>query len=113
MLAASLRQRAQLDWSEPGEPAPKPRLRLLAGELSHVAEAVRRHLRPPLKVSPAPAPKLVMLLPGFGASPKTMRTMAITLERAGHEVKDWHLGLNLGPSEENFALWRLNAGPPV
>jgi pimeloyl-ACP methyl ester carboxylesterase len=33
-----------------------------------------------------------------------MRFMARQLERAGHEVKRWGLGFNLGPSERNFAL---------
>jgi pimeloyl-ACP methyl ester carboxylesterase len=45
-----------------------------------------------------------MLLPGFGTHPVRMRLMARELERAGHKVKRWGLGFNLGPSEENFAL---------
>jgi pimeloyl-ACP methyl ester carboxylesterase len=49
-------------------------------------------------------PRVVMLLPGFGTHPLRMRHMARELERAGHQVKRWGLGFNLGPTEENFAL---------
>jgi pimeloyl-ACP methyl ester carboxylesterase len=49
-------------------------------------------------------PKVVMLLPGFGTHPLRMRRMARELERAGHKVKRWGLGFNLGPTPENFAL---------
>jgi pimeloyl-ACP methyl ester carboxylesterase len=49
-------------------------------------------------------PRVVMLLPGFGTHPLRMRRMARELERAGHKVKRWGLGFNLGPTPENFAL---------
>jgi pimeloyl-ACP methyl ester carboxylesterase len=45
----------------------------------------------------------VLLLPGFVSNENKMRFMAETLERAGHKVKRWGLGWNLGASEENFA----------
>jgi pimeloyl-ACP methyl ester carboxylesterase len=45
-----------------------------------------------------------MMLPGFGTHPLRMRYMAKQLERAGHTVKRWGLGWNLGPTEQNFAL---------
>ncbi len=105
-LAESLRtaanQRAQLNWYEPPSGAPKPKLRLLAGELAHLGEPLRRALRPPITVTPAASPTLVLLLPGFATNARRMRPMALALERAGHTVKRWGLGYNLGPSEENF-----------
>lgn len=57
-----------------------------------------------LPVDPARHPQPVMILPGFGAHPNRMRRMAGTLEAAGHRVHDWGLGLNLGPTPENFAF---------
>lgn len=102
-LRAAYAQRAGLNWYEPPAGTPKPKLRLLLGELAHLGEPIRRRLRPPMQISKAAEPKVVMLLPGFAANAEKMRTMAEALERAGHKAKRWGLGWNLGPSEENFA----------
>ncbi len=83
--------------------ARQPALRRLIGELSEVAEPLRRLGKPPIQVERATAPKIVILLPGFGTHPVRMRYMAKQLERAGHKVKRWGLGFNLGASEELFA----------
>lgn len=87
------------------EPCPDdsagPSLRRLAGELSVLAEPLRRLTRK-LDISPAANPRTVMLLPGFATHPVRMRYMARQLERAGHTVKRWGLGFNLGPTADNL-----------
>ncbi len=68
-------------------------------------EPLTRPFRQPPPALPRTAhPRVVMLLPGFGTHPFRMRRMARELERAGHKVKRWGLGFNLGPTPENFAL---------
>ena len=88
------------------EPCPEevatPSLLRLAGELSVLVEPVRRLTRK-LEIAPAATPRTVMLLPGFATHPVRMRYMARQLERAGHKVKRWGLGWNLGPTEGNIA----------
>jgi pimeloyl-ACP methyl ester carboxylesterase len=88
-----------------GEPRPAgvrgPPLRRLMGELAVLAGPFRR--RPVAEaLPPAPRPRTVMLLPGFGTHPIRMRHMAEQLESAGLRVKRWGLGFNFGPTEENF-----------
>jgi pimeloyl-ACP methyl ester carboxylesterase len=41
-------------------------------------------------------PQDVILLPGFGAGPGSMRVMEAFLRRRGHRVRDWGLGRNTG-----------------
>ena len=41
-------------------------------------------------------PRTVILLPGFGASPRSMRLLESFLRRHGHRVRDWGLGRNTG-----------------
>lgn len=85
------------------EPQPEevrgPRLGLLAAELSYLLEPIRRRLNP---WTPALArnARTVMLLPGFGAHPIRMRYMARQLEVAGHRVKRWGQGFNLGAAPD-------------
>ncbi len=55
-----------------------------------------------IDIAPATEPRTVMLLPGFATHPVRMRYMARQLEKAGHKVKRWGLGFNLGPSEDNL-----------
>ena len=102
-LRAAYARRAGLNWYHPPKGAPKPKLRLLLGEIAHVVEPVRRRFRAPLQVAPAAHPRIVLILPGFAANEEKMRFMAQALERAGHKVKRWGLGYNFGPNEENFA----------
>lgn len=91
------------------EPKPQgvsgPPLRYLWGELASFR-------RKPVPAQPQQAlcPQPVMLLPGFGAHPARMRPMADALAAAGHEVHDWGLGLNLGPTEQNFAFLMRRVG---
>ena len=108
-IGASLRtvaeffgRRLQLVRSSAPEHARAPRAGLLLGELGAFAEPVARYFRPPLVLEKAEHPRVVILLPGFASHPLRMRYMARTLESAGHTVKRWGMGYNLGPSEVTF-----------
>jgi pimeloyl-ACP methyl ester carboxylesterase len=76
---------------------------LLGEPLTFLAPLARAFRQAPA-LPRAARPRVVMLLPGFGTHPLRMRRMARELERAGHKVKRWGLGFNLGPTPENFAL---------
>lgn len=93
-------------WALAAEPCPDdargPRLLLLLNEFLWPVEPLRRRLGKSLDITPAADPKTVMLLPGFGAHPIRMRWMARKLEEAGHTVKRWGLGYNLGATAERF-----------
>ena len=97
-------RRVELLRQKPPAEAQGPNRKLLFGELASPVEPLLRRFRPPLVLPRAAHPRVVMLLPGFGTHPLRMRYMARQLERAGHKVKRWGLGFNLGPTEENFAL---------
>ncbi len=85
------------------EPGDRPKLRHLIGELSILAEPVRRPFRK-LEIAPAETPRTIMLLPGFATHPVRMRYLAQNLEKAGHIVKRWGMGFNLGPTPENVTF---------
>lgn len=53
-----------------------------------------------MKPGRARAPRTVILLPGFGASPSSMRLMETFLRKRGHRVQDWGLGRNTGAARE-------------
>jgi len=90
-------RRARLARQPRPEGVKGPPLRLLLGELASRKRG--------LVVSrPAAQPCPVMLLPGFASHPLRMRRMASALRRAGHEVHDWGLGFNLGPTPQNLAF---------
>lgn len=95
-----LAKRAALVRSTPPAGEHGPPRKLLLGELLTLAQPVRRLFAKPLLLPRAARPRVVMLLPGFGNHPLRMRYMARRLEAAGHTVKRWGLGINLGPSEE-------------
>jgi pimeloyl-ACP methyl ester carboxylesterase len=44
----------------------------------------------------AAEPRTVILLPGFGAGPRSMRVMESFLRGRGHRARDWGLGRNTG-----------------
>lgn len=81
---------------------PAPRLNRLLGELTYLGEPFARPFRK-VDVPTAQNPQIVMILPGFFTGPTRMRYLARLLEQAGHKTKHWGLGLNLGPTRENFA----------
>ena len=45
-------------------------------------------------------PRTAILLPGFGAGPRSMRVMESFLRRRGHRVRDWGLGVNNGDARK-------------
>lgn len=45
-------------------------------------------------------PSPVILLPGFGAGPRSMRFMEAFLRRRGHAVRDWGIGQNNGDAKK-------------
>jgi pimeloyl-ACP methyl ester carboxylesterase len=49
--------------------------------------------------APARTARTVLLLPGFGAGPRSMRVMEAFLRRRGHRVRDWGLGRNTGDAK--------------
>ncbi len=100
---AELGRRVALFRAQGPETARRPRINLLVGEIAAAVEPLRRKMRQPLDIPRAETPRVVMLLPGFGTHPLRMRYMARQLEAAGHIVKRWGLGFNLGPTEQNFA----------
>ncbi len=93
--AVMLREKAPEEAGGPG-------LKLLLGEADAFAEPLRRWFRPSLTLPRAQNPQVVILLPGFGTHPLRMRYMARKLEAAGHKVKRWGMGFNLGPTQANF-----------
>ena len=92
-----------------GQPAPHgvkgPALRRLVGELSSLAEPIRR-MRTRYVVAQAEHSRPVMLLPGFGTHPTRMGYMKQKLEDAGHRVTDWGVGWNFGPRRDKFRVLR-------
>ncbi|MXP46077.1 alpha/beta hydrolase [Altererythrobacter luteolus] len=98
--AEELSRRVALASAENPQPAERPKLRHLAGELRFLAEPAVRPFRK-IDIVQAEVPRTVMLLPGFATHPVRMRYMAQQLERAGHKVKRWGLGFNFGPTPEN------------
>ena len=104
------------------EPQPSevrgPRRELLMAELGYLLEPLRRR-RENWTPAPAAAPRTVMLIPGFGAHPARMRYLARQLEKAGHTVKRWGMGINLGASADIIdrletrllAIYERHGGP--
>jgi pimeloyl-ACP methyl ester carboxylesterase len=105
-IGQALSRRMELLGAQPPAHAHKPPLRLFLSESLSVFEPALRKMRDPLVLPNAKTPQVVILLPGFGTHPVRMRYMAERLESAGHTVKNWGLGFNFGPSEENFAILR-------
>ena len=101
-LAAEIARRAALAGERNSEGAHGPSIWRWLGEAEAIGAAFRRELRN-VEVEPSANPRMVMLLPGFGTGPTRMRFLARQIERAGHKVKRWGMGLNFGPNEENFA----------
>ena len=86
----------------PEERAAAPSKRLFLREALSVVEPIARKFRPALDIPRSDNPQIVVLLPGFATHPMRMRYMAEQIERAGHKVKRWGLGFNMGPTEEVF-----------
>jgi len=83
------------------KPSLAARVRLAAERVpGHPLSPITRRIRHRVSVTPAKNPQVVLLLPGFIASPITMRYLAAQLEAAGHCTKQWKQGLNTGPTPE-------------
>ncbi|MBO9497980.1 MAG: alpha/beta hydrolase [Novosphingobium sp.] len=102
-LFDALKMRAALVGETQPNGVHGPALKHMFGELQFVTSALRR-ARPVTEIEPAQAPRVVMLLPGFGTHPARLKRMATHLEAAGHTVKRWGQGFNFGPTPENFEL---------
>ncbi|TRD12154.1 alpha/beta hydrolase [Erythrobacter insulae] len=100
----TLGERLRLASQKIEGPAPvRPALRLLANEAGYVFSPLTSRLRSPPAIQPAANPSIVLMLPGFLATPVTMRYLSLQIERAGHKAKLWKLGFNSGPSPERIA----------
>lgn len=53
-----------------------------------------------MKSRRATRPRTAILLPGFGAGPRSMRIMESFLRRRGHRARDWGLGMNTGDARQ-------------
>lgn len=100
----AITRRARLAWRQPPVEAHLPPGRLILDEAAYVAKLLTGRARQSADCSLAADPRVVLLIPGFATSGLRMRHMARQLERAGHKVKRWKLGYNLGPTPENFDL---------
>jgi pimeloyl-ACP methyl ester carboxylesterase len=56
-----------------------------------------------MKSGRAAQPRTALLLPGFGAGPRSMRLMESFLRRRGHRARDWGLGSNTGDVRQQRA----------
>ena len=99
---AAFRHRLQLLRGETPDDVHTPPLRFFLAELAYLANPVVRLLRRKPDIVPATEPKVVILLPGFATGPGRMRHMAQQLERAGHTVKRWGMGHNLGARSDTI-----------
>ncbi|HMP55867.1 MAG TPA: alpha/beta fold hydrolase [Novosphingobium sp.] len=93
-----LMRRAALARQPRPEGVRPPSLRRLLGEVAGLRASG------PLPAHRAARPRPVMLLPGFGAHPVRMKSLANALDQAGHRAHHWGMGFNLGPTPENFAF---------
>jgi len=100
-LVGAIRTRAALVREAQPEGIHGPPLKHLLGEFQLLTTRFW-NARSPSDIPKAEHPRVVMLLPGFGTHPARMKRMAQHLEAAGHKVKRWGLGFNLGPTPENF-----------
>ena len=100
---AVTRRLAMLRAKAPEE-AKGPPFKLVLGEFRTIGQQLLHPFREPVVLSRAASPRVVILLPGFGTHPMRMRYMARQLEAAGHKVKRWGMGFNLGPTQENFDM---------
>ena len=103
-LAGAVQRRVDLMRMQPPPHSLRPSQQLFLAESLSVLEPAMRHIRPPLHLPKAKNPRVVILMPGFGTHPVRMRYMAERLEEAGHTVKRWGTGFNMGATPENFAL---------
>jgi pimeloyl-ACP methyl ester carboxylesterase len=61
----------------------------------------------------AAQPRTAILLPGFGAGPRSMRVMESFLRRRGHRARDWGLGTNTGDARQFRAKLQRVVGESI
>ncbi|WP_271078407.1 esterase/lipase family protein [Aurantiacibacter sp. MUD61] len=103
-LSDALRHRLKLLRGVQPEDAHTPPLRYFFAELLSFGEPLVRPFHSAPDIKPSANPRVVILLPGFATGPNRMRYLARQLERAGHTVKRWGMGHNLGPTEETIDI---------
>jgi len=103
-LRDAITRRVAMLRAKAPEEAKGPSLDLLLGEFRTIGAQLLHPMPKPVPLPKAQNPRVVMLLPGFGTHPLRMRFMARQLEAAGHKVKRWGMGFNLGPTKENFDM---------
>ena len=74
----------------------RPNTAKLLREASYLVSPFTRRLRRAPGISRADNRQIVLILPGFIATPRTMRYLARQIEQAGHKAKRWNLGFNKG-----------------
>lgn len=82
----------------------RPNTAKLLSETSYLVSPLTRRLRRAPAISKAENRQIVLILPGFIATPRTMRYLARQIEQAGHKAKRWNLGFNKGPSPERLQI---------
>jgi pimeloyl-ACP methyl ester carboxylesterase len=82
----------------------RPNTAKLLREASYLVSPFTRRLRRAPVISKADNRQIVLILPGFIATPRTMRYLARQIEQAGHKAKRWNLGFNKGPSPERLQI---------
>ena len=102
-MTASLRDRAALALQPGPAHVRGPKLGLWLGEMLAIPGRARDWCLP-APVAAARVSRPVLLLPGFLAHPGSMAPMADAMARAGHRVRDWGLGVNLGATRERLDL---------
>ena len=98
---AELSRRLALAAEPCADDARGPRAVLLFKEFLWPLEPLKRRATP-LEIEQSGTPRRIMLIPGFGAHPVRMRWMARQLEKAGHTVKSWGMGVNFGATADRF-----------
>ena len=100
-MTASLRDRAALALQPGPVHVRGPKLGLWLGEMLAIPGRARDWCMP----APVEAARLshpVLLVPGFLAHSGSMAPMADAMARAGHRVRDWGLGVNLGATRDRL-----------
>lgn len=82
----------------------RPNTAKLLSETSYLVSPLTRRLRRAPAINKAENRQIVLILPGFIATPRTMRYLARQIEQAGHKAKRWNLGFNKGPSPERLQI---------
>jgi pimeloyl-ACP methyl ester carboxylesterase len=101
-VAVSFARRLALAFqSKPGH-APGPSLGLLLQEATALPALIPGLKRSP-PVTKTSRPSTVMVVPGFLANASLMFPLIQGLGAAGHDVHEWGMGTNLGPTAETLA----------